>query len=251
MSESEQILTALRRITRAIDLLSRQLMRDSGLNVPQLVVLQALSRNGPMPASALARAVSLSQATIISILDRLERSGHALRERSTTDKRIAHVSLTETGRAAIDAAPDLLQPAFIREFAKLESWERMMISALQRIAELMDAEHLDAWPILAVGEFEEAAGDGDTPPSPRPQAAWAITPIALTKVLAASARASSPPAANTCPRTATATCARTSASPAISARSATPSPKAATGLPASSAPLMSARMTSLSAMRVT
>jgi len=167
MSKSEQILTALRRITLAIDLQSRQLMRDSGLTVPQLVVLQTLSRNGPMPASALARAVSLSQATITSILDRLERSGHALRERSTTDKRVVHVSLTETGRAAIDAAPDLLRPGFIREFSKLESWERMMmISALQRIAELMDAEHLDAWPILAVGEFEEAAGDGDTPPAP-------------------------------------------------------------------------------------
>ncbi|MBO6798492.1 hypothetical protein [Maricaulis sp.] len=63
--------------------------------------------------------------------------------------------LTDEGLNAAAAAPELLQAGFLREFRKLQDWERgMLIASLQRIAEMMDAEDLDASPILETGEIE-------------------------------------------------------------------------------------------------
>lgn len=155
MSDHDNILIALRRITRAIDLQSKKLVKKSGLTAPQLVVMQALRKDGQMSPSALAKTVSLSQATITTILDRLVKQGLVRRDRSETDKRVILACLTDQGLATAQAAPELLQAGFLREFRKLQDWERgMLIAALQRIAEMMDAEDLDASPILETGELE-------------------------------------------------------------------------------------------------
>jgi len=75
MSEHDEILVALRRIIRAVDIRSRQLERETGLTAPQLVILQALARGGTMTLKALTSAVSLSPPTLTAILDRVERAG--------------------------------------------------------------------------------------------------------------------------------------------------------------------------------
>jgi DNA-binding MarR family transcriptional regulator len=157
MTDHDDILIALRRITRAIDLQSKQLVKKTGLTAPQLVVIHALRKEGQMSPSAIARAVSLSQATITSILDRLEKADLARRERSDSDKRVVMTCLTDKGLVAAEKAPELLQAGFLREFRKLQEWEKsMLISSLQRIAGLMDAEGLDASPILDSGELTQS-----------------------------------------------------------------------------------------------
>ena len=156
MTDYDDILISIRRIIRAIDLQSKQLVKTSGLTAPQLVVMQALRREGKMPPSAIAREVALSQATITSILDRLEKAGLARRTRSEKDRRIVHACLTEEGLNRLEEAPELLQSGFLRQYRKLENWERqMLVSSLQRVAAMMDAEELDASPILEVGEIRE------------------------------------------------------------------------------------------------
>jgi len=155
MTDHDEILIALRRITRAIDLQSKRLVKKSGLTAPQLVVMQALRKEGQMSPSALAKTVSLSQATITTILDRLVKQELVSRDRSEKDKRVVLACLTDAGLKAAQAAPELLQAGFLREFRKLQDWERgMLITSLQRIAEMMDAEDLDASPILETGEIE-------------------------------------------------------------------------------------------------
>ncbi|OLF71350.1 transcriptional regulator [Maricaulis sp. W15] len=156
MSDHDEILVALRRITRAIDLQSKRLVKATGLTAPQLVVIDTLRKQGNLSPSAIARAVSLSQATITSILDRLTQAGLVERVKSDTDKRVVMARLTETGRTAGENAPELLQAGFLRAFRELQSWEQnMLIASLQRIAELMDAENLDASPFLDTGEINE------------------------------------------------------------------------------------------------
>ena len=54
----DEILTAIRRIVRAVDLRSRALIRGHRISGPQLVTLREVSRMGPVPVSALARAVA-------------------------------------------------------------------------------------------------------------------------------------------------------------------------------------------------
>lgn len=149
METYDQVLVSLRQIIRAIDLHSKKLERESGLTGPQLLIMQLIGTQGEVTSGVIAREVSLSQATVTSILDRLERKGMLKRERSAHDKRKVLVSLTEEGGEALEKAPTLMQESFIRAFNQLEDWEQSLIlSSLQRVSDMMNATDLDAAPLL-------------------------------------------------------------------------------------------------------
>lgn len=155
MSQIEAVLTSLRRVIRAIDLHSKQLVKTASVTGPQLRLLQLIRSKGDATSSELSDAMSLSQATVTSILDRLEDRGLIERIRSQTDKRKVHPRLTEPGEALLNRAPAALQDSFVRKFDQLQSWEQhMIIASLQRVAEMMDAEHIDASPYLDLGSLD-------------------------------------------------------------------------------------------------
>jgi DNA-binding MarR family transcriptional regulator len=153
MKDYEELFIALRRITRAIDLHSKKLQRETGLTTSQLLVLEAVVKLDTSTPSNIAKEVQLSQATVTNLVDRLERNGLVLRRKSTADKRAVEVHLTEQGRHMVELAPEPLQTGFLREYRKLERWEQhQLIASVQKIAVLMDAEDIDASPILTTGE---------------------------------------------------------------------------------------------------
>ena len=91
-----------------------------------------------------------------NLIDRLEKNGLVQRKRLGTDKRTINVVLTDLGEAKYNEAPELLQSGFLREYRKLEPWEQhMLVSAVGRVASMMDAEDIDASPILAIGDIDE------------------------------------------------------------------------------------------------
>lgn len=152
---SMQVMAALRRIIRAIDLHSRSLVQRYGLTGPQLVVLKELVEVSPRTVSELAAAVNLSQATVTGILDRLERKDMVLRRRDSDDKRKVMVSPTPAAMDALADAPPLLQEHFIATFTDLADWEQTQIlSSLQRIVALMEADGVEAGPILTTGPLD-------------------------------------------------------------------------------------------------
>jgi len=158
LSLEEQVIAALRRITRAIDLHSRLLLQQNGLTIPQLAVLQAIRRLQPITVGALARDIHLGAATVTGILGRLEKRSLVSRTRGDLDRRSVVLQLTDDGVKLVREAPSLLQDRFRRELAKLQEWEQTMILAtLQRIASMMDAEEIEAAPVLVPG------GVGDVP----------------------------------------------------------------------------------------
>lgn len=150
--QEDQVLISLRQIIRATDLYSRQLSKQVGLTAPQLLILQSIHKLGATSISKLSSEVSLSQATVTNIIDRLESRDLVRRHRSTEDKRVVHATLTTEGEEKIVAAPTPLQDVFSKRFSALESWEQSMIVAcLQRVASMMNAEEIDASPLLHVG----------------------------------------------------------------------------------------------------
>lgn len=158
MTRYNDLLTALRRITRAIDLYSKRLAKETGLTAPQLLVMQEVAKSDGIKPSDVARHVHLSQATVTTILDRLAKAGLVTRQRSDSDRRIVEISLTKAGRDQLKAAPELLQEEFLSSFRQLDDWEQtQLVSSVQRIASMMDAEALDAAPILEVGEIADPA----------------------------------------------------------------------------------------------
>lgn len=169
-SVTHQMLVALRRIARAIDLHSRFLAIRFGLTGPQLTVLTELSRSGRVSISDLAKAVHLSHATVTDILARLQRQGLVQRERSDTDKRRVLAWATPAAEETLSRTPPLLQEHFLAQFSKLEEWEQTQILfCLQRLALMMDAEPLAAIPGLPADLVDAAADqtaslDKTTPP---------------------------------------------------------------------------------------
>lgn len=136
---SYDALRALRRIMRAMDSHSRYLALHHGLTGPQALVLTELGRLGDLPAGQLARTVSLSQATLTGILDRLTRKKLVERRRDPLDKRLVLVHLTANGSALLQAPPPLFKESFLEQFSSLEDWERgLILSSLQRVAAMME-----------------------------------------------------------------------------------------------------------------
>lgn len=152
--QSQELLRAIRRIIRCIDLHSRQLMRRFGLTGPQLVVLQEISARGEPSVGELAQLISLSQATVAVILDRLQSHGFVKRKRDPQDRRRVLVSATERGEELLRQAPPLLQESFLREYERLQDWEQSWIlSSFQRVVSMMDATGVEATPMLATGQL--------------------------------------------------------------------------------------------------
>lgn len=156
LQKDEELLIALRKVIRAIDLRSKQLSREVGLTGPQLLVMRNIGKQPGIMVRQIADNINLSPATVTSILDRLEARKIAHRIRSTEDKRKVGVFLTEVGQQALAEAPLPFQEHFTNRFRQLEDWEQsQMVATLQRIASMMDATEIDASPVLEVGAISD------------------------------------------------------------------------------------------------
>ena len=149
-------LIALRRIIRATALHERDLAQAAGMTPAKLRVLQILHDHpeGSTTPKALAIQMGVAQATITALVDKLEAAGQVTRQRSETDRRQTNVMITAPGRAAVRDAPDALQQRFVRAFERMEDWEQaQLVSSLERVAAMLDAEDIDASPVLTTGEI--------------------------------------------------------------------------------------------------
>lgn len=166
VSLEDQIVAALRRIVRAVDLHSRSLNFEHGVTGPQVAVLRTLDRHGALASSVLARQVNLSPPTVTGIVSRLAERGLVTRTRSAADRRQVQVGITATGQRLLGRSPSLLQDRFLARLGAIEDWERSaLLSSLQRLAWMMDADDLDAGPHLVSGSDLSA---DEAPASPGP-----------------------------------------------------------------------------------
>jgi DNA-binding MarR family transcriptional regulator len=151
----EAVLIALRRVIRATDLHSKHLAKTTGLTAPQILLLQTIHTKGEVTIGEIAADMSLSQATVTTIIDRLEKRVLVARQRSALDKRKVHALLTPEGERMLALAPVPLQDQFSKRFEMLDTWEQsMIIASLQRIANMMDADEIDASPVLDLGALD-------------------------------------------------------------------------------------------------
>ena len=105
MERIDQVMVSLRQLIRATELHSKQLLKTTGLTTPQLLILRAIRDMGEVTAGKLASTVSLSQATMTSILDRMEKHGLVFRKRSELDRRKIYVLLTDKARETLEHSP--------------------------------------------------------------------------------------------------------------------------------------------------
>lgn len=150
-------LRALRRVLRATEIGSRRLATTTGLTPSQWLVLREIASRDSATPSEIAHALQFSQATITTVVDRLQELGFVQRQRNERDKRQFILSALPPGFGALTHAPDLLQTIFTERFDQLPPWEQAMIlAAVERLAMLLDAQNIDAAPLLDSGLIDRS-----------------------------------------------------------------------------------------------
>src|SRR4029078_11130378 len=156
----DQIIIAIRRISHSVEVYSRFLWQEYGLTAPQLGTLRELQNRTEGTPSQVAEWMSISPATVAGILKRLHERKLIHRRRDREDGRSIVVRISEEGKRLAAQAPSLLRDDFRRNLRRLETWERTQIlSVLQRVACMMNAEDLDNPPFLATDATEHPPED--------------------------------------------------------------------------------------------
>jgi len=141
INNADAVMKAIRRIAHAIDIRSKRIGRETGLTIPQIVVLKAVSDQGALTTAAISKQADLSPATTVTILDKLEAKGLITRIRSTSDRRTVQAALTETGAHTLEGAPSLFADGFASDFATFTGEEqRDIVTAFKMVADLLDRD---------------------------------------------------------------------------------------------------------------
>ncbi|MEL6245262.1 MAG: MarR family transcriptional regulator [Pseudomonadota bacterium] len=152
---STDALVAIRKIQRRIEIHTRKLAQAAGLTPSQLLVLQILNERGETAVGDVVKSTQLSNATITSLVDKMVARNLVNRRRCDTDRRKVWLTILPEGQQAVDDAPRPLQELFEHGFDGLDDWEQaMLIASLERVAGLLDADSIDAAPILAAGAVD-------------------------------------------------------------------------------------------------
>ncbi len=138
-ADAAKVMKSIRRIVRAIDMRSKKVARETGLTIPQIVILHAVNERGMVTTAALSKHVDLSAATTVTILDKLESRGLVTRTRSAIDRRIVHTTLTDKGVQVLQGAPPVFDWVFSKGFDELSESDRHKITeAFRTVADLLD-----------------------------------------------------------------------------------------------------------------
>lgn len=119
---STQILNTtqhLRVILRAMQAHSRYVEKQYGLSSAKLWMLRELHTNPGIKVSRLAAALAIHPSTCSNMLDKLEEKGFLYRERSRTDQRAVHLTLSEKGIHVLENAPQPSQDDISQALEKL------------------------------------------------------------------------------------------------------------------------------------
>ncbi|MFZ7092919.1 MarR family winged helix-turn-helix transcriptional regulator [Primorskyibacter sp. 2E233] len=161
MDRTDESLVAIRRIMRATELYGRRLAHEAGLTAVQLRVLQIVAEKGHATPTEIATRMGVTQATISALIKKLEKLGVLERKRSEVDRRQTNLQITDLGREKVKGAPDALQQRYVKQFEAMEDWEQsMMVAILEKVAAMLDAEEIDASPVLSVGEIIPLTPEG-------------------------------------------------------------------------------------------
>lgn len=152
------ILIKLRKVIRSINLESKKIEKKYGISIPQLLVLQFLSKQQDFKAksSDIKSFIHLNASTVSGIIRRLEGKGLVARLAAPQDKRATFITLTAKGAQLLEESPITLQEKLSNRLTKLDvTQKRELYESIDLLVALMEVEDIDASPIVASVNFQE------------------------------------------------------------------------------------------------
>lgn len=142
-SAISEIMQSFRRIFRAIQKYSEEVLKEFGVTGPQLWLLKTLREKDGASVGELSQKMYLHISTVSGIIDRLEEKRYVVRKRGKADRRVVTVHLTPGGKKIISSAPDPAQGKLLHGLQKMSQAEVMELrEALRRIVDMMEVEYL-------------------------------------------------------------------------------------------------------------
>jgi DNA-binding MarR family transcriptional regulator len=142
--EPLQVLSRVSRLARHLDIARRGAFASHGLETWEFDVLSALRRAGPpfqLTPGALLRATLVTSGTMTNRIDRLAAAALVRREPDPRDRRGVLVTLSERGRAVVDAAfTDLLDREQALLAALGEDQRQLLADLLRTLLAPFDAD---------------------------------------------------------------------------------------------------------------
>ena len=140
-----EIMQSLRRIFKAIQLYSEEVLKEFGVTGPQLWALRVIFWEGRLSMGELSRQMYLHISTVSGVVDRLEQKGYVERSRERTDRRVVTISLTKEGKRVVQRAPEAAQGKLLHGLESLSRKEVQGIhAALDKVVRLMEIEDVKA-----------------------------------------------------------------------------------------------------------
>jgi DNA-binding MarR family transcriptional regulator len=141
---TKQIIFSIRRLIQAKELYTKELNKKHQISASQLNCLLALYENGPLPPSQIARQIMVNSSTVTGIIDRLEQKGLVERSRSSQDRRVITISLTESGTTLAEHAPPPIQQRVLDGLKRLSAEEiQRIVTSLNKLTDMLDIQDLD------------------------------------------------------------------------------------------------------------
>lgn len=138
-----EIFSSLRKIINAAEIYSSLLKNRTGLNASQLSCLLVLNNAGPLALSKLSKKVFLSPSMITAMIDQLEKKELVVRNRSSSDRRVILIELTEKGKEVANNAPPSFQEQLINGLNSLKDEEKISLNEnLNRLLNIIVSEVL-------------------------------------------------------------------------------------------------------------
>ena len=148
-----EIIYLIRRLMQAGSLYTKELNKKYRVSAPQLNSLVALSENGSLSPSQIARHIMVKSSTVTGVIDRLEQKGLVRRVRSSRDRRVITIELTDEGAQLARHAPPPIQQKIVDGLKKLSPGQQEQIEQnLGILVHMLDAGEMDV--DLSNGEFQ-------------------------------------------------------------------------------------------------
>lgn len=145
-----EIIDNLRRVFQVVNEKSKKAERETGITGPQLWAIKVIGDFSSVRVSDLANRMYLNPSTVVGILDRLEISGIVKRSRSTIDRRVVHVELTDAGKELVNKSPQVAQGLLVAGLEGLPFKKLKLISfALKELVNILGAQELPPQLILS------------------------------------------------------------------------------------------------------
>jgi DNA-binding MarR family transcriptional regulator len=106
-ADVDQVLEAIIYLSTETRRVTKELARRANVTGPQLTVVKLLETIGDLSLSELSDKIRAQNSTVTGIVDRMEREGLVQRVRSTEDRRVVRIHLTEKGAKLASEIPVL------------------------------------------------------------------------------------------------------------------------------------------------